>query len=204
MADFIDGLWRIVTTRRDVSSTCARTGGAYAIPEPARAPGPPTTMASRSRTTFSEVSAWALSSSLAAALSSDERRCSASSAPSALTPANLVEPLRLLAAGLADLVDQCLTLVTLAVISLIEAVTFSRAPCRVAAGDRFLDEPAVSLAAWAERCARLRTSSATTAKPMPASPARAASTAALSARMLVWNAISSIVLMMWRPCGSTP
>jgi hypothetical protein len=31
---------------------------------------------------------------------------------------------------------------------------------------------------------------------MPASPARAASTAALSARMLVWNAISSIVLMI--------
>src|SRR5882672_9503110 len=30
--------------------------------------------------------------------------------------------------------------------------------------------PAVSRAAWAERCARLRTSSATTAKPMPASP----------------------------------
>jgi hypothetical protein len=31
---------------------------------------------------------------------------------------------------------------------------------------------------------------------MPASPARAASTAALSARMLVWKAISSIVLMI--------
>ena len=55
---------------------------------------------------------------------------------------------------------------------------------------------AVSLAAWAQRCARLRTSSATTANPMPASPARAASTAAFSARMLVWNAISSITLMI--------
>ena len=33
--------------------------------------------------------------------------------------------------------------------------------------------------------ARLRTSPATTAKPLPAVPARAASTAALSARMLV-------------------
>ena len=54
----------------------------------------------------------------------------------------------------------------------------------------------MSLAACAERWARLRTSSATTAKPMPASPARAASTAALSARMLVWKAISSIVLMI--------
>jgi hypothetical protein len=44
---------------------------------------------------------------------------------------------------------------------------------------------AVSLAAAAERWARARTSSATTAKPMPASPARAASTAALRARMFV-------------------
>ena len=53
------------------------------------------------------------------------------------------------------------------------------------------------MAASAERCARLRTSSATTANPMPASPARAASTAAFSARMLVWNAISSIVRMIF-------
>ena len=36
-----------------------------------------------------------------------------------------------------------------------------------------------------------------TAKPCPASPARAASTAALSARMFVWKAISLIVLIMW-------
>src|SRR5579871_1195117 len=57
--------------------------------------------------------------------------------------------------------------------------------------------PAVSLAACAQRCARLRTSSATTANPMPASPARAASTAALSARMLVWKAISSMTLMIF-------
>ena len=56
--------------------------------------------------------------------------------------------------------------------------------------------PAVSLAAWALRWARARTSSATTAKPLPDSPARAASTAAFSARMLVWKAISSMVLMM--------
>ena len=55
---------------------------------------------------------------------------------------------------------------------------------------------AVSLAACAQRCARLRTSSATTAKPMPASPARAASTAAFSARILVWKAISSMTLMI--------
>ncbi len=56
---------------------------------------------------------------------------------------------------------------------------------------------AVSRAACAQRWARLRTSSATTAKPMPASPARAASTAAFSARMFVWNAISSITRMIF-------
>ena len=54
----------------------------------------------------------------------------------------------------------------------------------------------ISLAASALRCARLRTSLATTAKPLPCSPARAASTAALSARMLVWNAMPSITPMM--------
>ena len=43
----------------------------------------------------------------------------------------------------------------------------------------------ISCAAAALRCARLRTSAATTAKPRPCSPALAASTAALSARMLV-------------------
>ena len=54
----------------------------------------------------------------------------------------------------------------------------------------------MSLAACDERCARVRTSEATTAKPRPASPARAASTAALSASRLVWRAISSITPMM--------
>jgi hypothetical protein len=43
----------------------------------------------------------------------------------------------------------------------------------------------ISLAAVALRWASVRTSLATTAKPRPCSPARAASTAALSARMLV-------------------
>ena len=42
----------------------------------------------------------------------------------------------------------------------------------------------------------MRTSEATTAKPRPSSPARAASTAALTASRLVWKAISSIVEMM--------
>ncbi|CAB3918452.1 hypothetical protein LMG26691_05411 [Achromobacter animicus] len=50
----------------------------------------------------------------------------------------------------------------------------------------------ISLAAWALRCASERTSPATTAKPLPCSPARAASTAAFSARMLVWNAMPSM------------
>ena len=51
-------------------------------------------------------------------------------------------------------------------------------------------------AAAADFAARLRTSSATTENPFPALPARAASTAAFSARILVWKAISSMVLMM--------
>ena len=45
--------------------------------------------------------------------------------------------------------------------------------------------------------ARLRTSSATTAKPFPALPARAASTEALMARMPVWKATSSMALAIW-------
>ena len=54
----------------------------------------------------------------------------------------------------------------------------------------------ISFAAVALRCARFRTSAATTANPRPCSPARAASTAAFSASRFVWNAISSIVVMM--------
>ena len=50
----------------------------------------------------------------------------------------------------------------------------------------------ISRAALEVRCANARTSAATTAKPRPASPARAASTAALSARILVWKATPSI------------
>jgi len=55
----------------------------------------------------------------------------------------------------------------------------------------------VRFAACLERSASERTSSATTAKPRPASPARAASTAALRARRLVWKAISLMSLMIW-------
>ncbi len=51
----------------------------------------------------------------------------------------------------------------------------------------------ISLAAVDERCASVRTSPATTAKPRPCSPARAASTAAFSARILVWKAMPSIM-----------
>jgi hypothetical protein len=48
------------------------------------------------------------------------------------------------------------------------------------------------LDAWEVRCASSRTSAATTAKPRPASPARAASTAAFSASRFVCDAISRI------------
>ena len=54
----------------------------------------------------------------------------------------------------------------------------------------------ISCAAAALRPARLRTSEATTANPRPCSPARAASTAAFRARMLVWKAMLSITPMM--------
>jgi hypothetical protein len=55
----------------------------------------------------------------------------------------------------------------------------------------------ISLAASAERWASARTSEAKTAKPLPASTARAASTPAFRARRLVWKAISSITPMIW-------
>ena len=50
--------------------------------------------------------------------------------------------------------------------------------------------------AVAERFARLRTSAATTAKPLPCSPARAASTAAFKDSKFVWKAMSSMIPMM--------
>ena len=51
--------------------------------------------------------------------------------------------------------------------------------------------------ASADLLARLRTSSATTANPFPAAPALAASTAAFKARILVWKAMSSMVLIIF-------
>ena len=54
----------------------------------------------------------------------------------------------------------------------------------------------ISFAESDARAASRRTSEATTAKPRPASPARAASTPAFSASRLVWKAMSSITSMM--------
>ena len=56
---------------------------------------------------------------------------------------------------------------------------------------------AVSLAASELLAAKLRTSSATTAKPLPAAPALAASTEAFRAKILVWKAISSMALIIF-------
>ena len=58
----------------------------------------------------------------------------------------------------------------------------------------------ISPAAWFERSASLRTSSATTANPMPCSPARAASMAAFRASRFVWLAISEITWMISAIC----
>ena len=52
----------------------------------------------------------------------------------------------------------------------------------------------ISLDASADRCARVLTSSATTAKPRPCSPALAASIAAFNASKLVWSEIPLIIL----------
>ncbi|MNL33234.1 hypothetical protein D3C87_1551310 [compost metagenome] len=67
---------------------------------------------------------------------------------------------------------------------------FSMSPASVATCTVSPESELISLAAAWLRSASLRTSDATTAKPLPCSPARAASTAAFSARRSVWRAIS--------------
>ncbi|MNV30675.1 hypothetical protein D3C71_1219540 [compost metagenome] len=75
------------------------------------------------------------------------------------------------------------------------AVTTSRAPS-LTLSTLVEINALISRAALALRPARPRTSLATTAKPRPCSPARAASTAAFSARIFVWNAMPSMMPTM--------
>ena len=78
---------------------------------------------------------------------------------------------------------------TMPVITCSISVTADRvSPCTVSI------TVAISCVACTDRSARRRTSSATTAKPLPASPARAASIVALSASRFVWSAIPSMTL----------
>ena len=103
----------------------------------------------------------------------------------------------LLAAGARDILDQLgafldrtqhvVSFWVASATSLLPTVT-SLADCSIST----LTSDEALAADWARR----RTSTATTAKPLPASPARAASTEAFSARRLVWKAMSSISPMM--------
>ena len=68
-----------------------------------------------------------------------------------------------------------------------------RFPACSATSTEVSDRLPISPAAFWLRSASFLTSEATTAKPLPCSPARAASIAAFSARRLVWRAISSMM-----------
>jgi hypothetical protein len=65
-------------------------------------------------------------------------------------------------------------------------ISVSRTPARSASFTESLATLPISCAATCERSASFLTSAATTAKPLPCSPARAASIAAFKASRLVW------------------
>ncbi len=76
----------------------------------------------------------------------------------------------------------------------------SKRPARSANSTLELATSPISCAATWLRSASLRTSAATTANPLPCSPARAASIAALSASRLVWYAMSSMMPIFCAIC----
>ena len=115
---------------------------------------------------------------------------------------DLAEPVRLLLRAGGDLVDDLVDARDLGDDAL-ERIAGIRDEFHAGfdLGGRGRNEALDFLAASAERSASARTSEATTAKPRPESPARAASTPALSASRLVWKAISSITPMIWLICS---
>ncbi len=146
---------------------------------------------------ISDFSIWAcpLNSSLAAALSSDvaEFVCTTSEIWSTPTVTWAIE--------LASSSDAFAISLTSAVVLLVVFIIFWSdwavlstifVPFSTASIE-FSINVDVFFAASADFAARFLTSSATTANPLPASPALAASTAAFNANILVWNAISSII-----------
>ncbi len=136
-------------------------------------------------------SAWLESSSAVEAISSEaEAFCwmTRSSCWIALLICSAPESCSLLAA--------LISCTSSAVFWMLGTITSSRSAAFSATSTLETESLLISPAAIWLRSASLRTSAATTAKPLPCSPARAASIAALRASRLVCRAISSMIMIL--------